>query len=257
MQIKAKKRFGQNFLKDEEVLYKIIEAMPKNNNHIVEIGPGLGDLTNKLVKIKDVTAYEVDKDLFAILNNKFANEIEKGNLRLNLADVLDVWQQKQTLYDGKFDLIANLPYYIATNIILNSLDDKNCDYIIVMVQKEVANKFCAKVGEREYLALSVIATLQTKQVKIITNVSPTSFKPPPKVDSSVILLEKNGVVLEQEFKEFLKIAFIAPRKKLIKNLSKFFDNDKLINLFQSFDLDLNIRPHQVEASLYQKIYQSL
>jgi len=257
MSIIAKKRFGQNFLKDESVLNKIIEAMPKNKNNIVEIGPGLGDLTDKLVKIKDVTAYEVDRDLFAILNKKFANEIEKGNLNLNLADVLEVWQKKRTLNKEKFDLIANLPYYIATNIILKSFEDVNCENIIVMVQKEVANKFIADVGDKEFSSLSVIAKLVTKKAKILINVPPTSFDPQPKVNSCVVYFEKNGFILNYEFKNFLKVAFIAPRKKLIKNLSHNFDKNKLHKIFQSLNIDESLRPHQVEASLYLKIFQNL
>lgn len=108
--VKAKKQFGQNFLKDESILNKIIEAMPKNNNHIVEIGPGLGDLTQKMLKYKDMTAYEIDRDLLAILRSKFANEIQSQRLELIHTDVLDIWKQNRTLYQGKYDLIANLPY---------------------------------------------------------------------------------------------------------------------------------------------------
>ena len=123
--IKAKKKYGQNFLKDESVLLKIIESMPKNNNKIVEIGPGLGDLTKKLVKYKDVRAYEVDRDLYSILRVEFINEIGSGRLDLVLTDVLEVWNEHSSLYEEKYDLIANLPYYIAANIILNGLSDDN------------------------------------------------------------------------------------------------------------------------------------
>jgi len=257
MSYTAKKRFGQNFLKDENILNKIIEAMPKSNNHIVEIGPGLGDLTSKLVKIKDVTAYEVDKDLFAILNKKFANEIESGRLNLNLADVLEVWEKKQTLSEEKFDLVANLPYYIATNIILKCFEDNHCKNIIVMVQKEVAEKFVANVGDRRFSSLSVITKLVTKKAKVIAKIPPTSFEPAPKVDSCVVYFEKNDLKIDEKFKKFLKIAFSAPRKKLIKNLSQKFDINKLCLLFRSLSIEESFRPHQVEASLYLKIFQNL
>jgi len=253
----AKKRFGQNFLKDESVLNKIIEAMPKNSNHIVEIGPGLGDLTDKLVKIKDVTAYEVDRDLFAYLKNKFANEIENSRLNLILTDVLEVWKNRQTLHKKNFDLIANLPYYIATNIILKCFEDSNCKNIIVMVQKEVAKKFVADVGDKEFSGLSVITKLITKKAKIIAKVPPTSFNPPPKVDSSVVYFEKTDFKIDDEFKIFLKLAFSSPRKKLIKNLSNRFDKSKLDEIFQSLQIKESLRPHQVEASLYLQIYNNL
>ena len=108
--IKAKKEFGQNFLKDSSILDKIIQSMPHNNNHIVEIGPGLGDLTKNLVKYKDVTAYEVDTDLIGILKSKFASEIESKKFTLKHIDVLRAWDELKFLHDGTYDLLANLPY---------------------------------------------------------------------------------------------------------------------------------------------------
>ncbi len=147
--VKAKKQYGQNFLKDTTILDKIIQSMPTKNNYIVEIGPGLGDLTKNLVKYKDMTAYEVDTDLIRILESKFAIEIEEGRLKLIHTDVLEAWDKQKTLHDGRYDLIANLPYYIATNIILRAFEDSACENIIVMVQKEVAEKFTARVKEKE------------------------------------------------------------------------------------------------------------
>jgi len=256
--IKAKKRFGQNFLKDESVLITIIESMPKNNNHIVEIGPGLGDLTKKLVKCKDVTAYEVDRDLYSILQIEFINEISSSKLNLVLTDVLKVWEDGSSLYDGKYDLIANLPYYIATNIILNAFDDDNCESIIVMVQKEVADKFVANPKDKEYSSLGVMSDLLCENRQILVEVPPESFSPPPKVDSSVIYLKKDMTAkLPDGFKKFLKFAFTQPRKKLIKNLSARYNKDELIKLFEELNIKDNIRPHEVDASLYSQIYKKL
>ena len=256
--IKAKKRFGQNFLKDESVLITIIESMPKNNNHIVEIGPGLGDLTKKLVKCKDVTAYEVDRDLYSILQIEFINEISSSKLDLVLTDVLKVWENGSSLYKSKYDLIANLPYYIATNIILNAFDDDNCESIIVMVQKEVADKFVANPKDKEYSSLGVMSDLLCVDRQILVEVPPTSFNPPPKVDSSVIYLKKDmSAKLPEGFKKFLKFAFTQPRKKLIKNLSARYNKDELVNLFEELNIKDNIRPHEVDASLYSQIYKKL
>lgn len=257
-EIKAKKRYGQNFLKDESVLIKIIESMPKNNNRVVEIGPGLGDLTKKLVKNKDVTAYEVDRDLFSILQVEFINEISSSKLDLVLTDVLDIWRDGASLYNSKYDLIANLPYYIATNIILNAFDDDNCENIIVMVQKEVADKFTAKSGDKEYSSLGVISELLCENRTILVEVPPSSFNPPPKVDSSVIYLKKDITAkLDDEFKKFLKFAFTQPRKKLIKNLSARYNKNELVKLFEELNIKENIRPHEVNASLYSQIYKEL
>jgi len=254
-QIKAKKKFGQNFLKDESVLFKIIESMPQNDNQIVEIGPGLGDLTKKLVKCKDVTAYEVDRDLYSILQTEFKSELENNRLSIILGDVLDTWSNTNSLYNGKYDLIANLPYYIATNIILNCFDDNNCENIIVMIQKEVADKFTAKCGDKSYSALSVMAQLISKERSTIIVVPPQSFTPPPKVDSAVIHIKKDLTKsLDIEFKKFLKTSFVQPRKLLIKNLSSVYSKELLTDIFSELDIKINARPHEVDASLYSHIY---
>jgi 16S rRNA (adenine1518-N6/adenine1519-N6)-dimethyltransferase len=110
-----------------------------------------------------------------------------------LGNVLDKWGFNRSLYSGKYDLIANLPYYIATNIILKALEDINCEQIIVMVQKEVANKFVASAGDKNFSSLGVITKLLTKEAKIVATVLPQSFNPPPKVKSAVIRLTRNNV----------------------------------------------------------------
>ena len=253
--IKAKKKFGQNFLKDDSVLLKIIQSMPHNDNHIVEIGPGLGDLTKKLVKCKEVTAYEVDRDLYSILQTEFSNELKSNRLNIILGDVLKNWGEDSSLYSGKYDLIANLPYYIATNIILNGFNDRNCEHIIVMIQKEVADKFTAHCGEREYSSLSVITELISKEAKTLIVVPPESFSPPPKVDSAVIYIKKDmDKKIDDDFNKFLKICFMQPRKKLIKNISSAYDKNLISSIFDELNIIENSRPHEVNASLYSQIY---
>ncbi len=253
--IKAKKRYGQNFLKDSSILDKIIESMPKNDNHIVEIGPGLGDLTEKLVKYKDMTAYEVDSDLIDILKSKFAIEINEERLRLNHIDVLEIWEKEDSLCEKSYDLIANLPYYIATNIILRALEDKNCEHIIVMIQKEVAQKFGACVNEKEYSSLGIISEILSKERKILFDVPPQSFSPEPKVMSSVLYIKKDmSKNIDKDFKSFLKACFSQPRKKLSKNLSSRFDKKFITDIYKELEINENTRPHEVSASLYNQIY---
>jgi len=253
--IKAKKKFGQNFLKDESVLIKIIQSMPHNNNHIVEIGPGLGDLTKKLVKCKDVTAYEVDRDLYSILQTEFSDELKSNKLKIILGDVLEKWNENSSLYNSRYDLIANLPYYIATNIILNSFNDNNCENIIVMIQKEVADKFTAQCGDKEYSSLSVITQLISKQARTLIVVPPESFDPPPKVDSSVIYIQKDmDKELDFDFNKFLKVCFSQPRKKLSKNLSTAYNKAMINSIFDELNIKESARPHEVDASLYSHIY---
>lgn len=256
--IKAKKQYGQNFLKDENILSKIIESMPNNSNHLVEIGPGLGDLTQKLVKYKEMTAYEVDGDLFTILKSKFAIQIHSEQLKLNHTDVLTAWEEQNTLYEGKYDLIANLPYYIATNIILRAFEDDNCEHIIVMIQKEVAKKFAASEGDKDFSALGVMAKLISKESRILFDVPPTSFEPAPKVMSSILYLKKKkDVKLSKEFKKFLKAAFVQPRKKLSKNLSSFIDKPTLATIYEDMNINDNIRPHELSASLYRQMHEKV
>ena len=256
--VKAKKKYGQNFLKDENVLTEIIESMPNNSNHTVEIGPGLGDLTQKLVKYKEMTAYEVDRDLFTILQSKFAKQIDSNKLKLIHTDVLEAWNEQNTLFDGKYDLIANLPYYIATNIILRAFEDNNCEHIIVMIQKEVAKKFAASEGDKEFSSLGVIAKLISKESRILFDVPPESFEPAPKVMSSILYIRKNrDVVLSVEFKKFLKAAFMQPRKKLSKNLSSLIDKATLALIYNEMGISDNTRPHELSASLYRQMYKKV
>lgn len=247
----AKKKFGQNFLKDESILHKIVEAMPNNNHKIVEIGPGLGDLTKFLVNVKSVEAFEIDTDLCKILQVKFADDIATKRLTLRCGDVLESWES--SLVDEPYDLVANLPYYIATNIILKALADKNCKNILAMVQLEVAQKFCATSGDREFGALSII-TQGIASSSIAIEVPPTAFEPEPKVKSAVFLIQKYKNRVDEKFEEFLKVAFIQPRKMLIKNLSAKYDKTKLLDIFKELNLTQTIRPHELSTSDYHQLY---
>lgn len=253
--VKAKKEFGQNFLKDSTVLEQIIQSMPQNSNHIVEIGPGLGDLTKNLVKYKDVRAYEVDTDLIGILKNKFEKELEENRFELIHSDVLKIWEQESSLYSSKYDMIANLPYYIATNIILKAFEDTNCEHIIVMVQKEVAEKFSANVNNKEYSSLAIITETISKESKILFDVPPEAFDPIPKVVSSILYIKKDlDAKFDKDFNRFLKACFIQPRKKLSKNLQSILTKEEIIDIFNSLNIEENIRPHELHSSLYSQMY---
>ena len=253
--VKAKKEFGQNFLKDSSILDKIIQSMPQNSNHIVEIGPGLGDLTKNLVKYKDVTAYEVDTDLIGILKSKFAIEIENRRFELKHIDVLRAWDELKSLHSGKYDLIANLPYYIATNIILRAFEDELCEHIIVMVQKEVAEKFSAKVNDKEYSSLAIITEFIAKDNKVLFDVPKEAFDPMPKVTSSILYIKKDlSLKFDKDFNRFLKACFVQPRKKLSKNLNSILDKSEILSLYKELELDDNLRPHELSSSLYSQMY---
>ncbi len=251
----ANKKFGQNFLEDESVLEQIIQAMPDDNLPVVEIGPGLGDLTKKLVQVRQVVAFEVDDRLCLYLKKLFSQEIADGKLQLICGDVLEQWT-KGSLLEYSYHLVANLPYYIATTIILKALRDENCKSTLTMVQKEVANKFSALVDDRNFSALSVLAQ-SAGEAQISLLVPPQAFNPAPKVDSAVLKIQKTDTLKDNRFEDFLKVAFKQPRKTLIKNLSSLYPKSTIETLFQRLALERTIRPHQVETMLYHQIYYEL
>lgn len=263
--IKAKKEFGQNFLKDSVILDKIVQAIPNDTSEIVEIGPGLGDLTLRLLKISKVKSYEIDRDLEKILTAKFADELENGRFELVFGDALEIWQNGG-LSEKKYFLAANLPYYVATNLILRAIDDDNCLGFVVMVQKEVALKFCATSKNSEFGAISVLANLFGK-CEFLFEVPPLAFEPPPKVTSAVMRLVKNEFLSEHkkfanldeyaEFKGFLRICFFAPRKTLFKNLSSKFDKNLLNEIFANLQISQTIRSHELDFALFLKIFKNL
>ena len=222
--------------------------MPKDNNLIVEIGPGLGDLTEKLLQKNKLVAYEIDTDLCKILKEKFDIELICG-------DVLDSWQSGK-LREEKYNLIANLPYYVATNIILKALNDENCQNILVLIQKEVAQKFSAKAGEKIYGGLSIIAK-SVADVEIKFDIPPNAFTPAPKVVSSVILFKKFKPKYDEKYAKFLKVAFSQPRKTLLKNLSSKYDKTILETIFDKLNIQKNIRPHQVSEELFFEVFSEL
>lgn len=276
--IRAKKEFGQNFLKDEAVLNKIIQAIPDNVQNVVEIGAGLGDLTRKLLEFYRLKSFEIDEDLYQILSAKFAQQIASGELELVLGDTLRIWQERG-LERGEYFLVANLPYYVATKMILRAIDDELCGGFLVMIQNEVALKFCARAGQSDFSALSVLADL-AGGCELLFDVEPGCFEPAPKVTSSVIRLVKgknfkpgteinaDGLGVKscaqlqnldeyEKFKSFLRVSFSAPRKTLIKNLSARFDRRSVEEIFLDLQIPPTARAHELNSTLFLEIFKNL
>ena len=251
----ADKKFGQNFLKNNTYIHKIIQSMPDDDLRVAEIGPGLGDLTKELVKVRNVTAFEVDKRLCEHLSKEFEAATHDSRFELRCGDVLERWESGKLL-DEPYHLVANLPYYIATNIILKALKDENCQSILVMVQKEVADKFAAKEGEKVFSALSVLAS-SVGEANVCFEVEPEAFVPPPKVTSAVLLIKKNETRDDEGFETFLRVAFAQPRKKLSKNLQARFSKTLVAETFRQLELDSNLRPHEVATSIYHHLYNAM
>lgn len=266
--LRAKKWFGQNFLKDSTILSKIIQSMShcvsNTSNALVEIGPGLGDLTNELLHVKDVIAYEVDDDLSVLLKKRFNNEIQNGHFKLREMDVLEAWRENNSLHSSSYDIVANLPYYIATPIILRGLKDENCKSMTVMIQKEVAQKFSATPKMRDFSPLSILANTVAK-VELLFDVQPSSFWPMPKVVSSVIRFEKIKEYKDvfgtnenfKKFEEYLRHAFKSPRKTLMKNLSFFAPKKELEEVFSEFNLPYTFRPHEVDTKTHHHLLKMI
>ncbi|MCK5854103.1 MAG: 16S rRNA (adenine(1518)-N(6)/adenine(1519)-N(6))-dimethyltransferase RsmA, partial [Sulfurovaceae bacterium] len=231
------------------------QSIPNDNLRVAEIGPGLGDLTKELVVARNVTAFEVDKRLCEHLRTTFSEALHTASLTLECGDVLKKWEER-SLLDEKYHLVANLPYYIATNIILKALKDEQCQSVLVMVQKEVAEKFSAKSGEKAFSGLSVL-TQTVGFGELLFDVGAENFVPPPKVTSSILLIVKNRSEDNQGFEDFLKVAFKQPRKKLSKNLISHYDKDKIETLLTELEMSPTIRPHEAETSMYHHLYNEL
>jgi len=220
------KSLGQNFLIDENILQKIINgAQIAPEDIVLEIGPGVGTLTTALARqAEKVVAVEIDRSLKPILEETlegFNNvEVIYGDiLKLNLEELL-----KDKLDSKPFKIVANLPYYITTPIIMRFLEN-DCPYrsITVMIQQEVAGRMAAGPGSKEYGALSVAVQFYTKP-RVICKVPASVFLPPPKVDSMVITLEKRSrpaVDVEDPayFFKIVKAVFAQRRKTLLNNLA--------------------------------------
>lgn len=254
--IQAKKRFGQNFLHDESVLSKIIQAIPKDTSKIVEIGIGLGDLTQRLLEISKVKAYEIDAELIPFLKQKFQKQLKDEKLELLCEDANEAFTP--SLDTQKYVLVANLPYYIASKLILQALQDTNCEALLVMVQKELALKFCAKSGESDFSALSVLSALICERT-FLFEVPPQSFTPVPKVISAVMLLRKTREYSQicdiNAFKNFLKDCFKAPRKQLLSNLKPL--KAQLLQSLKKLNLKTNIRAHELCVDSFLKIFEDM
>ncbi len=169
--------------------------------------------------------------------------------------MLERWESG-SLLDEPYHLVANLPYYIATNIILKAFKDEQCQSVLVMVQKEVAVKFAASPKNKAFSALSVLAST-VGEATLCFEVEPEAFVPPPNVTSAVLLIKKNLSRDDEKFEAFLKIAFQQPRKKLSKNLMAYFSKDMVMQTFEKLELDSNLRPHEAGTSTYHQIYNEL
>ena len=251
--LKAKKKFGQNFLIDSNIVDNIAKNACDVNCLTIEIGPGLGALSEMLLKYsKCVDAYEIDKDMYEILNNSITDE----RFHVYLSDFLDTDLSK---YEGQeIRVCSNLPYYVTTPILFK-LFNSNLDIskITVMVQKEVCDRFKAKTGSEDYNALSIIVQY-LYDVKVEMNVSKTVFYPSPKVDSAVVSFVpkfKRNFEYEKGLFEFIENCFVNRRKTLNNNLKNFLDVDSISRIYKTLNLKDSVRAQELDLETFIKMYE--
>ena len=252
--IKIKKKFGQNFLVDNNILNSIVSASELNKNiGVIEIGPGLGSLTEYLVNNAGfVLCYEIDSEMIYYLEDNLKNY---NNFKVLNQDILEanINQDIETYFKDydKIYVVANLPYYITTPIILGLLEKTNrISKYVMMMQKEVADRICGNPKTKDYNALS-IAIKYRAQAKKAFNVSRECFIPAPNVDSSVIVLnvyenKKYEVKDEEFFFKFIRLCFSQRRKTLINNLQNYYDKNFIVEMLNNFNIKLTVRSEELD-----------
>lgn len=249
-EFKFKKSFGQNFIKEKNIIDKIIKASAiPDNTLIIEIGPGAGSLTEMLVETGNpVVCYEIDTRLKPILEDKFD---KYDNIKFIFNDFLecDVLNDiKKYSYEHIY-VIANLPYYITTPIITKIIEEVEVDKMVLMVQKEVGDRFSALPGNKSYGSLSVF--LQSYfDVKQEFLVSRNCFVPKPNVDSVIVSLTKKNDVLDIKnrnvFEKLVRDSFQFKRKTLRNNL-KGYPLDVIENVLNKYGHDLSSRAEVISV----------
>ena len=253
-----KKKFGQNFLKDKNIIQDIVNAIDaKEDDLIIEIGPGAGALTEYLIKKNTYyLAYEIDTDTKEYLDKYTSDKakvIYKDFLKSNIhEDIKDI--KYNNLY-----IIGNLPYYITTPIITKIIEDGiNAKEIVVMIQKEVADRFSAKVNSKEYGSITVFLNY-FYDIKKLFIVSKNKFYPVPGVDSAVIKLTRKDNLLDVDFDKFNKLvknAFQFKRKNLRNNLNSY-DKDKIESILSKYNLSLNDRAENLSYEIFVDITNNI
>lgn len=270
--ISANKKLGQNFLIDDDIIQNIIDAAElKETDLVIEIGPGLGTLTSKLLeKAGKVIAIELDEKMLKVLNDRFSlynNFILINNdvLKVDLNEIIE--ENLEQLKSVK--IVANLPYYITTPIIMKLLESKlKIETITVMVQKEVADRITATPGDKLSGAITYSVDYYAKAEEVVF-VSKSCFMPSPEVDSAVIKLEirkepKVNVLNEEMFFKVIKASFMQRRKTLINGLMNsgiIKDREKLNAILKEANIDSNIRGEKLTieqfANLSNLIYETI
>ncbi len=253
MNFKAKKSLGQNFLIDRDVLEQIVATVDITDKEILEIGPGSGNLTTYILKKKPKKVYVIEKDddLALLLKDQFNNEIEIIN-----DDILNISEDK--ISDKRLTVFGNLPYNISTEILAKWIVNMGVNVwfesLVLMFQKEVADRIIAASNTSKYGRLSILSNWKLNIKKII-DIKPQSFSPRPKIDSSLLLFTPKENFFELENAKNLEMitrVFFSQRRKMLKKpFNQVFKNAKEVS--EKFNINLNLRPQNLEAEMYYKL----
>ena len=259
MEFQVKKKYGQNFITDNNLINKIVNSINiTNNDLVIEVGPGMGALTSLLLsKAKLGLIYEIDKQLEPILVEKLSNY---NNYKLNFVDFMnvDISKDIKNIKYDKLIFVSNLPYYITTLIVKKVIDTTLFDTILIMVQDEVANRFCASVDSREYGSLTVYINA-FYNVKKLFKVDKKMFRPIPKVDSAIVCLEKKENIDIKNLSIFNKLVrdSFQFKRKTLKNNLKSYNLDLIEKILNKYNLSLNNRAEEVDVNIYIDIANNL
>ena len=254
-----KKSLGQNFLKDDNIISKILSSSEVDKDTLViEIGPGSGALSKKIVPLcGHAILYEIDNRL----KDKLEDVLGKNdNYEIIFGDFLtqDVSSIRNKFNYKKIYVVANLPYYITTAIITKLLKELYPDKIIIMVQDEVADRLCAKCGNRDYAMITALINAKY-DIKKLFKVSRKCFIPMPNVDSAVVCMSRNDRLLDTSFDKFmqlLKKAFQFKRKS-IKNNLKEYDLDVIEKILNKYGYSLQSRAEELPVEVFIQICNSI
>ena len=251
--IKAKKSLGQNFLIDEKIIEKIVNTTKVNNQIILEIGPGTGNLTSYILKKnpKKLIVIEKDNELVVNLKKKFNNQINIIN-----EDILKIDETK--LFKEQVTVFGNLPYNISTEIIskwiINLKDNFWFDCLVLMFQKEVADRIIAEFNTSNYGRLSIISNWKLN-IKKIFDIKPEAFSPRPKITSSLLVFypKKNYIKINnpRNLEKITRIFFNQRRKMLKKPFNQIFNGDQKV--LDKLKINLNLRPQNLSLDTYYKL----